>query len=136
MDQNTKEIVSILKNRGQNLFDKPKEEIKYTKVVKADKILNDIERYPHIFVLGCVMDRQIKAERAWLIPYKVSQEIGGLDFNTFLSVSKEDLMSKWQNSSFSQLKESIRNTKKMPLSYGQEIQAVLVLFDGSLSSKV
>jgi endonuclease III len=33
------------------------------------------------------MDRQIKAERAWEIPYKVSQEIGGFDFDKLSRLS-------------------------------------------------
>lgn len=31
-------------------------------------LLNDLENYPHAFVLACCMDRQISSERAWRIP--------------------------------------------------------------------
>ena len=43
---------------------------------KQDILLNDIKKFPHLFVLACIMDRQIKAEKAWAIPYKVCKEIG------------------------------------------------------------
>lgn len=50
---------------------------------EANYLLNDLANYPHAFVLGCLMDRQILARKAWEIPYKVSQftdtfEIDGL----------------------------------------------------------
>lgn len=44
----------------------------------ANAILNDLKIYPHAYVLACLMDRQIKAERAWIIPYEIYK-----DFNTF-----------------------------------------------------
>jgi len=29
------------------------------------------QTYPHLFVLCCLMDRQINAEKAWHIPYEI-----------------------------------------------------------------
>jgi endonuclease III len=40
-------------------------------IAKANSLLIDLKNTPHAFVLGCVMDRQIQAEKAWIIPYKV-----------------------------------------------------------------
>ena len=58
-----------------------------------NKFLNDFNNYPHAFVLACIMDRQIKAERAWEIPYKVYKELGDFDIdflaNTPLNKYKE-----------------------------------------------
>ena len=48
---------------------------------KANSILNDIENYPHAYVLACLMDRQIKAERAWMIPFEIYKEIGSFNFD-------------------------------------------------------
>lgn len=81
------EIVNVLVKRGEELFAQPRQRIKFTKDNKADDLLNDLENYPHGFVLACVMDRQIKAEQAWLIPYKVSEEVGGFAFSRFLSLN-------------------------------------------------
>lgn len=46
---------------------------------KQDAFLNDLEGRPHAFVLACLMDRQIKAEKAWAIPYRIYQELGTFD---------------------------------------------------------
>lgn len=46
---------------------------------EANSILNDLEKYPHAYVLACLMGRQIKAERAWAIPYAIYKEL-----NSFL----------------------------------------------------
>lgn len=55
---------------------------------------DDIETYPHLFVLGCLMDKQIGTERAWMIPYQLC-----LDFNTFdmdtLSQLSSSQISEW-----------------------------------------
>ena len=47
----------------------------------ANSLLNDIENYPHAYVLACLMDRQIKAERAWVIPFEIYKEIGSFNFD-------------------------------------------------------
>ncbi len=49
--------------------------------------LNNMKDFPHAFVLGCVMDKQIKAERAWTIPYKVYQELGNFEIEFLADIS-------------------------------------------------
>jgi endonuclease III len=74
-------ITKILIKRGEELLSAPYKFVRFTENVEADKLLNNFDNYPHAFVLACVMDRQIKAERAWLIPYYISLELGGFEFN-------------------------------------------------------
>jgi len=83
---NKKEIAEILIVKGKELFDLPYKKIKFTKNPEADDLLNDLKNYPHAFVLGCIMDRQMKAEKAWIIPYKVFKEIGGSEFSKLLAL--------------------------------------------------
>lgn len=42
---------------------------------EANELLNDLDNYPHAFVLACCMDRQIKADRAWMIPYAIKEKL-------------------------------------------------------------
>jgi len=86
MSGSHEEIIKILIKKGLELRKKPREKIPFSMDPKSDDLLNDIETHPHFYVLGCVMDRQIKAWRAWLIPYKISQFVGGTKFSNFVNL--------------------------------------------------
>ena len=57
---------------------------------EADRLLNDFDNYPHAFVLGALMDKQVPAERAWAIPYKVYKELGNFDIDFLASISLDE----------------------------------------------
>jgi endonuclease III len=85
--------------RGKELFDAQPEQVVFTTdpsasggkdIAEADALLNDLDRHPHAFVLACVMNRQIKAERAWLIPYRISQALGGFSFQLLRTLSLDE----------------------------------------------
>jgi len=57
-------IVEILVSKGNNLFNQPYKLIPFTKNRESNELLNNFEEYPHAFVLVCIMNRQIKTERA------------------------------------------------------------------------
>jgi len=80
-----------LVEHGTKLFKSPREFIRFTRDNDADRLLNNLEEYPHAFILACVMDRQIKAERAWLIPYRFQEKLGGFSIKTLLIQSQEDI---------------------------------------------
>lgn len=75
-------VKSLLINKSKQLFKDKKSSVAF---IKGDKqqndFLNDLEKYPHAFVLACLMDRQINAERAWGIPYAIKEEVGSFDIN-------------------------------------------------------
>jgi endonuclease-3 len=76
-----KEIVDRLLRRGQELFEARKRElVHFTGEPAADTLLNDIEGRPHAFLLACILDRQVVAERAWKIPLELQRRIGSFDF--------------------------------------------------------
>lgn len=87
-----RQSIEILKERGMELFEQPRSFIEFTKMKIADQLLNDIDSQPHAFVLACLMDRQIKAERAWLIPYEISVAVGNFDIPSLLAVDLDRLI--------------------------------------------
>lgn len=84
-------IVEILIKRGNELLKQPYKKIDFTKNPEADDLLNNLEEFPHAFVLAYVMDRQMRAEKAWLIPYKIFEEIDSFEFPKLLELTLEQI---------------------------------------------
>jgi hypothetical protein len=42
--------------------------IRFTGNDEADLLLSDVAEHPHAFVLAALVDRQVRAERAWMVP--------------------------------------------------------------------
>lgn len=80
-----------LVDHGRLLFRAPPAFVKFTDVHGADVLLKDLGQYPHAFVLACIMDRQIKAERAWVIPYRIAEKLGDFTIATLGKQSLNDI---------------------------------------------
>src|SRR5450830_1062042 len=59
--------------------------------VEADQLVKDLDGHPHAFVIACLMDRGVKAERAWGIPYELQQRLGSCEFPFLLGLSVDQL---------------------------------------------
>jgi endonuclease-3 len=88
---NDKLIRDRLVEQGEALFDAKESLIGFTKNPKANVLLNDLTDHPHAFVLGCIMDRQLSAEKALAIPYLISEKIGEFSMERLGSLSKEEI---------------------------------------------
>jgi len=80
-----------LVDHGEALFSASKQVTQFTRVPEADALLNDLTDHPHAFVLACIMDRRVKAERAWLIPYRISRRLGGFSMAALRSPSRDEV---------------------------------------------
>ncbi len=92
---NQTKIREVLVEHGRRLFNAKRSFVKFTGDQEADELLNDLQRFPHAFVIACVMDRQMPAERAWLIPYRFLQKVGDFTFSRLVDLSLhriQDLM--------------------------------------------
>jgi uncharacterized HhH-GPD family protein len=90
-------ITSLLIEHGQLVFSAPQEFVEFTQIREADELLNDLQGHPHAYVLACVMDRQIKAEKAWVIPFRFAQRLGTFAFARLAALTLDevrDLMTK------------------------------------------
>lgn len=66
------------------------EHVRFLKNDEENEFLNNLTDYPHAFVLACLMDKQIKAEKAWHIPYRIKEIVGDFDIDTLSRVKLED----------------------------------------------
>ena len=83
----------LLVTLGEQYFaegGKRKEPISFVNDLAIDLFLNDLENTPHAFFLACLMDRQMKAEQAWRIPYKIKMILGGFSIDVLKAVSLKD----------------------------------------------
>ena len=85
-------VEELLIINGKKQFRRPRERVHFTRINEADDLLNNIEEYPHGFVFGCIMDRQVKAEIAWSIPYKIyKKRLGDFTFKSFSELSRGEI---------------------------------------------
>lgn len=80
-----------LVEHGEALFKAPREFMRFTRDDGADRLLNDLAGHPHAFVLASIMDRQMKAERAWLIPFRFMEKLGSFSMDTLVDLSEADV---------------------------------------------
>lgn len=81
--------IELLIEKSKKLFKEDKAIVHLVNDEKQNKFLNDLKNYPHAFVLACLMDRQINAERAWAIPYKIYKEVGTFNIYKLKEKGKE-----------------------------------------------
>ena len=87
-------IVEIAKERFTNI---DSQTVHFTGDEGIDLFLNDLKKFPHAFVLACFMDRQIKAERAWRIPYIVCEKLGTFDIENLSEITLSDYISLFES---------------------------------------
>ncbi|MBI4504107.1 MAG: iron-sulfur cluster loop [Chloroflexi bacterium] len=85
-------IAATLIDRGSFLLSRPFEPIQFTGDPEADALLNNLSQYPHAFVTACVMHRQVRAESAWIIPYKIAQRRGSFEFSLLSTLGLKDVL--------------------------------------------
>ena len=125
---NKTKIRDILVEKGQKLFDAPRKFIPFTNVQEADVLLNDLTKHPHAFVLACVMDRQVKAEKAWLIPYLISEKIGEFSIGKLNSFTEPEI-----NRLMSEPNPLHRFIDQMSGYFHKTVQRIVEEYDGDAS---
>ena len=104
---NKEKIVKILIQKGKEKLNQPYQKFQFTGDADADELLNDLKNYPHAFVLACIMDRGMKAEKAWLIPYKIYKEIGDFKLSQLSRLSLDDFKKIFRKKNLHRYKEKM-----------------------------
>ncbi|MDD3247924.1 MAG: hypothetical protein PHF18_13925 [Methanosarcina sp.] len=117
-------ITEILVKEGDKVFNEPYKFVKFNNNPKANELLNDLKNHPHAFTLACIMDRQIKAERAWSIPYEVFEDC---EFPNVAKMSHEDISKIFHS------KKLHRFNDEMALYFYLAVQKINDDYDGDAS---
>lgn len=98
----------LLVTIGKERFNNPEQ---HSVHLVDDKVqndfLNDIENTPQAYVLACLMDRQVKAERAWSIPYKIRTIIGSFEIDDLASVSLDEYKEIFNNNTLHRFNDTM-----------------------------
>ncbi|MCF6347081.1 MAG: hypothetical protein L3J20_02115 [Flavobacteriaceae bacterium] len=103
MNETIKQLIKI----GEDKINEKLELVDFTKNHKWDLLMNDLDNYSHLYVLGCIGDKQIKAERAWKIPMIIGEKIGGYEFEKFKKLSLNELEVFFVNNSLHRFNKTV-----------------------------
>jgi endonuclease-3 len=79
--------------------------VPFVEDTNANNLLLDINNHPHAFVLACLMDRRIKAERAWIIPYEVFRTLNAYSIHELAEVDVDKYKRLFQNNNLHHFNE-------------------------------
>lgn len=126
----TKEIseTSLLVQIGKAKFEDPKRNsVHFVDDISANEFLNDIEKFPHAYVLACCMDRQTKAERAWMIPVKIKNILGNFDLSYMSKIPLENWKRIFNEYSLHRFNDTMAEV------FFEAIQTINDIYDGDAS---
>ena len=113
---------------GREKFIKEKDNtIPFLPNTEMNELINDLDNTPHAFVLACLMDRQVKAERAWSIPYYIKNELGTFDIHELANISLEEYIRIFEE------KKLHRFNETMAKCFFDAIHRILNVYDGDVS---
>lgn len=95
--------------------------------IAANELINNIEEYPHAFVLACLMDRQIEAWRAWYIPHKIRKELNSFKIDKLLEKKLSYYEDLFKNNNLH------RYNNKMPKVFYEALGVIKYKYEGDAS---
>jgi len=119
------DIAKVLITRGRRLFRAPGGPIQFTGQQAADRMLNDLERYPHALVIACIMTRQMRAERCWMVPYEFKRRVGTFQMQRLRRLTDAEVLK-----AFSKPTPLHRYTAEMSRNFQFAIQLIATKYRG------
>jgi len=89
MASDLSELRDLLVEEGQELLAQPAGFVKLSGDLSADTLLNDLSGNPHAFLFSCLVNRQVKAERAWLLPNGIRERLKVFSIGELAELPKE-----------------------------------------------
>ena len=90
-------IVEILIKRDEVLLSENVDIL--TEHREAEALLAGIDKYPHVFVLASILQREVGVDDVWDIPYKFMERLGSFEFHDIQKLSLRDVKKLMSNPS-------------------------------------
>lgn len=91
------------------------------------KIREHFTEFPHLYVLCCLMDKQIDADRAWKIPFTVCESFGTYKINELNKVPLEEYLRFFNDNKLHRFNDSMAGVFK------SAIERIVTEYDGRAS---
>jgi len=105
------DLANLLVEIGRNRFTETQESsAQLLPDASENAFLNDLKNYPHAYVLACGMDRQIKSERAWIIPVRIREILGTFEISDLERISLDDYNEIFTNNSLHRFNPTMART--------------------------
>jgi endonuclease III len=105
---NQARIVQLLKEKSEALRNQPRPQVvAFYGEEAVDRLLSDLDHLPHLFLLSCLADQQIRAQRASWIPVELGRLIGGHRFEDFAALRREDYQRLFQENRLHRFNEKM-----------------------------
>lgn len=93
----------------------------------TSKELKTYKKYPHFFVIGCLMDRQIRANNAWSIPDTITQQLGTPDIREWNKCSAKKIFTIFKKHTKHRFKENMADI------FCEAVKRIVEVYDGDAS---
>jgi endonuclease III len=85
------ELRELLVRDGNVELDRPRSGlVRFTGSEGPDSLLNDLTGHPHAFLFGCLVDRQVRAELAWRVPWTIRERLGSFAMDRIEGLTSDD----------------------------------------------
>lgn len=77
-----------LVEEGEFFLTQPVVTVPFTSEPDADELLNDLAGHPHAFLFASLVDRQMPAKRAWMVPILLRDRIGSFEIHDLAALDE------------------------------------------------
>lgn len=122
-----KQIIENLIQFSQKTYEESLGNVEFTNNKIINQGLCDIKNKPYLFVLACVMDRQIPAERAWSIPHILCEHFHILNFSQLTLLTKQDIINYFQEANLHRFNSDLGEC------FYEAVQRIKIIYNGDAS---
>jgi endonuclease III len=77
-----------LVDEGEFFLTQPVVTVPFTGDSEADELLNDLTGHPHAFLLAALVDRQVPARHAWMVPHLLRDRVGSFEIQDLAALNE------------------------------------------------